>query len=197
MMTSDAHTDQPDPMFEEPPAIPRDDAVHGWIDRKLVAVTNATRTRNALFTVLTTMPNDAWVALQDGGLCAILLGNACYPVRLTAAKPTVAAGTVELPVLVLDGTIEDRDPDMIVAEVAHELAHIALGHDNVRKRPTTDTIEFDACALAIRWGFARETIAMVERDATATATSHGPAWRVCLSRLSDLRKLADTVDAPL
>lgn len=64
-------------------------------------------------------------------------------------------------VIYLRWGMENEVYDRVLGEIAHEMAHMVLGH----ALDFTDTAEFDACALAIRWGFRTQTLAIVEKKA--------------------------------
>ena len=49
-----------------------------------------------------------------------------------------------------------------------------------------DDAEFAACAEAIRWGFAEETLAIVRAEAARCEGDSGDAWRDCIDRLAGL-----------
>ena len=56
---------------------------------------------------------------------------------------------------------ENQSYDMVLGEVAHEMAHMVLGHNALAVDPA-DTCEFDACSLAIKWGFGEQTLMIVD-----------------------------------
>lgn len=92
--------------------------------------------------------------------------------------------------LALASDLEEASYEEVVGTIAHELAHILLDHDNFDDSPNA---EFDACAKAIEWGFAEETLVIVrvQRDGESDG---GPAWQDCANRISELEAMVGALE---
>jgi hypothetical protein len=87
-----------------------------------------------------------------------LAGN--YPFFLGKEAVKSEDGRVELAahtqVLYLSPILEGRVRDVVVAVVAHELAHIILGHELIASKKDYDEQEHEVFECVCKWGFSKE-----------------------------------------
>ena len=135
-------------------------------------------TQTAFEVVCAAMPEEDFAtAVQTPFLLAVCGGGASWAARLHCDG--------DMRMLVFRPELEDLSWPEAVGEVAHELAHLALGHDHIEAFRPTD--EFEACAKAAQWGFGPEILDLV---ATVTQNEDPPyGWDDCVSRADELAAL--------
>jgi len=88
-----------------------------------------------------------------------LLGN-LHPFFRVAGEVKDEGGKIILAshvqVLYLSPILEERAWDIVVAVVAHELAHLAIGHPLVSDGNDCDIKENEAWECVLKWGFDKE-----------------------------------------
>lgn len=70
--------------------------------------------------------------------------------RLIAVPP--GAKEMQVNFIYLSPTVNRLSEKNLAKTVAHEIAHLVLGHQNIKDRPRSE-IEAEADALSVRWGF--------------------------------------------
>ena len=70
--------------------------------------------------------------------------------RLIAVPP--GAKEMQVNFIYLPPTVNRLSEKTLAKTVAHEIAHLVLGHQNIKDRPRSET-EAEADALSVRWGF--------------------------------------------
>ncbi len=70
--------------------------------------------------------------------------------RLIAVPP--GAKEMQVNFIWLSPTVSRLSENNLANTVAHEIAHLVLGHQNIKDRPRSE-IEAEADALSVRWGF--------------------------------------------
>ncbi len=70
--------------------------------------------------------------------------------RLIAVPP--GAKKLQVSFIYLFPNVNRLSEKNLVITIAHEIAHLVLGHQNIKDRPNSET-EAEADALSVRWGF--------------------------------------------
>ena len=114
----------------------------------------------AVADVLRRIPEEAYVALTEKAdeFSWFIPDSHCGAMVLPfpCAIPQEGTRVALAKVLYLGPALERRGIDIVVASVAHELAHIFLGHDLTPRHDQSKAQEKEAWETVIAWGFAEE-----------------------------------------
>ena len=140
-----------------------EDVLDLWPDEGMVGPDSLGQRGHAIYEVLTTLPNETYSRLAE------LVDNFTWFVPDAETRgmvhpffANVKEALIEQPVdfskvLYLSPQLEHDDFDIAVATVAHELAHIILGHPVVyRNEESYDERESEAWVAVRKWGFEEE-----------------------------------------
>ena len=147
----------------------------------------------ALVEVIKRLPDDDFEKLDDVKPRIIYSPNSGVRVRhytFPASEADRGYVTVRQWEVILKSSISEQAYELIVAEIAHELGHVILEHETPAPFDECLTREFEACAWAIRAGFAKETLAMLREPEMLGNLGSGTPWDHCMQRLHELEALA-------
>lgn len=119
------------------------------------------RIREALKEVLSRVPDSVYNALVHGEYPLYVAESS----RIAGVVALDCEGGSGLTLLTLNEGLKGRPLGDVVGIIAHELAHLALGHRFVsweRKRQLRLREEYEADGLACQWGFREELRAALE-----------------------------------
>ncbi len=117
--------------------------------------------REALEEVLSRVPDSVYNTLVHGDRPLYVAESS----RIAGVVSLDCEGTSGLILLTLNEALKERPRGEIVGIIAHELAHLALGHRFASwegKRKLRLREEYEADALACQWGFQGELRAALE-----------------------------------
>ena len=117
------------------------------------------RIRRALEEVLSRLPDTGFQALLNGDRPLYVAESSRIGGVVTLGFPS------GLTLLTLNEALKERPRGEIIGIIAHELAHLALDHRFLSwegKRKLRLREEYEADALACRWGFQGELMAALE-----------------------------------
>ena len=123
--------------------------------------TSGPRIREALEEALSRVPDSIYDDLVHGDRPLYVAESS----RITGVVALDCEGGSGVTLLTLARELDDRAQGELVGIIAHELAHLALGHRFIsweEKRKSRLREEYEADALACQWGFQRELMAALE-----------------------------------
>ena len=163
---------------------PREDKVMELLEQQLVYSMHyeCPKIEKAVYEVLCAVPEDTWEVLER------LAWRVHYVACSYVVKEHILPCSTEVvqTVVYLGGDLEQESYDIVLAEIAHEIAHVVLGHDALAI-DTPITCEFDACALATQWGFREQMIELVKR--MASEENFNNSWADCVRRIEELKTI--------
>lgn len=126
-------------------------------DKERCRISNR-RIREALEEALSRVPDSVYNDLVHGARPLYVAESS----RIAGVVALDCEGGSGVTLLTLNRELDDRAQGALVGIIAHELAHLALGHrfvswEGKRKRRLRE--EYEADALACQWGFQEELMA--------------------------------------